>query len=239
MKMRILFAGAFCLFIGWFTVSLFGSAEEMRVYVSPKAAGEYRTSIESEKSEIDNIRSRIESAREQLAKYEAALEGDDFSEILAELASEVAKYKMFSGYETVRGNGVRVMIDDGVRPLYEGEDINNILVHDLDIIMIINDLKRSGAEAISVNGQRVIDKTEISCSGYTVRINGQVYARPFIIKAIGDGSRMSASLISAEGYGTLLSNFGVLFSVELMEEMTIPGYTGTVNYKYMVDAKEV
>ena len=239
MKTKIALTGLFCFLVGLFSVSQFGATEGLMLYVSPKAAVEYRTSIESEKNEIENIRNLIEGAKEQLAKYEAAHAEDDFSEILLELAAEVTKYKMFSGYETVRGSGVRVTIDDGVRPLFEGEDINTVLVHDIDIIMIINDLKRSGAEAISVNGQRVTGRTEISCSGYTVRINRQVFARPFIIKAIGDGIRMSASLISAEGYGTLLNNYGVLFGIELMDDMVIPGYTGTADYKYMTNAKGV
>ena len=231
--------GAFCFMIGLFSVSQFGATEGLALYVSPKAAVEYRTSIESEKREIENIRNMIEAAKEQLDRYETAHKEDDFSGILVELASEVSKYKMFSGYESVRGSGVKITIDDGVRPLYEGEDINNVLVHDIDIIMVINDLKRSGAEAISVNGQRIIDRTEISCSGYTVRINGQVFARPFIIKAIGDGIRMSGSLLSSEGYGTLLNNYGVLFGIELLDDVLVSGYPGMADYKYIMDAKGV
>lgn len=46
------------------------------------------------------------------------------------------------------------------------------LVHDMDIMQVINDIKNSGAEAISINGQRVVDKTEIYCSGAFLRING-------------------------------------------------------------------
>ena len=239
MNVKAALLGVFCFMIGLFSVSQFGSTDGMRVYVSPKAVIEYRTSIESEKNEIENIRNIIGNTREQLAKYEAAYKDDDFGEILEELASEVSKYKMFSGYETVRGKGVRITIDDGVRPLYEGEDINAVLVHDIDIMIVINELRRVGAEAISVNGQRVIDRTEISCSGYTVRINGQVFARPFVIKAIGDGARMSANLLSAEGYGTMLNNYGVQFGIELIEDMTVPGYTGTFEYKYLTEAKEV
>jgi uncharacterized protein YlxW (UPF0749 family) len=239
MMIKAALVGALCFIIGLFSVSQFGATDGLALYVSPKAAVEYKVSIESEKKELESIKNAIEAAKEQLTRYEAAQSEDDFREIIEELSAEVSKYKMFSGYEAMRGNGVIVLIDDGVRPLYEGEDINNVLVHDLDIIMIINDLKRNGAEAISVNGQRVIDRTEISCSGYTVRINGQVFARPFVIKAIGDGIRMSSSLISAEGYGTLLVNFGVIFEVELAEDIVIPGYPGRADYKYMINTKEV
>ena len=229
----------FCLFIGMLLVSQFGVTDGQSVYVSAKAVDEYSTSIDSEKHEIDNIKSKIDDAREQLSKYEEAQANDDFSEISKELASEVTKYKMFSGYETVQGAGVKITVDDGTRPLFEGEDINVVLVHDVDIIMVINDLKRCGAEAVSVNGQRIIDRTEISCSGYTVRINGQVFARPFVIRAIGDGKRMSSILLSPEGYGTLLKNYGVQFNIELSDDILIQGYPEMVNYTYMSDVKEV
>ena len=229
----------FCLAIGVFLVSQFGVTEGQSVYVSAKAIGEYSTSIESEKREIENIKERIGDAAEKLLKYREAQANDDFSEISEELASEVTKYKMFSGYETVQGSGVKVTIDDGTRPLFEGEDINVVLVHDVDIIMVINDLKRCGAEAVSVNGQRIVDRTEISCSGYTVRINGQVFARPFVIRAIGDGKRMSSNLISPEGYGTLLKNYGVQFNVELVDDIVVQAYPVMDRYRYMVDVKEV
>lgn len=233
---RFFLTGSFCFLMGLLLVSQFGVTEGQSVYVSAKAVGEYGTSIEGEKREIDNIKEKIVSTREQLAKYEAAQDEDDFTEITQELVSEISKYKMFSGYETVNGPGVKVTVDDGTRPLYEGEDINVVLVHDVDIIMVINDLKRCGAEAISVNGQRIVDRSEISCSGYTVRINGQVFARPFVIRAIGDGKRMSANLLSYEGYGTLLRNCGVQFAVELVENVVIQGFTGAVTYKYMTNS---
>lgn len=239
MKYENLLIGALCFAVGLLIITQFGVTEGQSVYVSPKVAGEYITSMDSERSEIENIRDRIQEAEENLAKYEIALSEDDFSEISGELAAEVLKYKMFSGYETVQGPGVKVIVDDGIRQLYEGEDINVLLVHDIDIIMIINDLKRSGAEAVSVNGQRIIDRTEIACSGYTVRINGQILARPFVIRAIGDGKRMSASLISPEGYGTLLKNYGVQFSVELEDDMVIQGHSGFGRYNYIINAKEV
>jgi len=239
MKSKIILTFGFCFFIGLFLISQFGVTDGQSVYISAKVINEYSISIEGEKREIENIKNRIVDAEEQLARYEAAKENDDFSEISEELAAELTKYKMFSGYKTVRGTGVKVTIDDGTRPLFEGEDENVLLVHDIDIIMIINDLKRYGAEAISVNGQRIVDRTEISCSGYTIRINGQVFARPFVIRAIGDEKRISSNLLSPEGYGALLKNYGVQFSVELVEDLVIQGSSSAAEYKYMTDIKEV
>jgi uncharacterized protein YlxW (UPF0749 family) len=108
----------------------------------------------------------------------------------------------------------------------------------MDILTIINELNRSGAEVLAVNGQRIVNDTSISCSGYTIRINDQFFARPFEIKAIGDSKRMAAVLIGPEGYGTLLQDYGVIFKVTIKDDMTIPKYSEEQSYEYMTKAKE-
>lgn len=228
-----------CFVIGFGLVNQAKVTEGQNVYVSPSVIEEYKTSIESEEKEIQKINERMEETRQQLSKYEAAQNEEDFEGLSKELSAEVSKYKMFAGYETMRGPGVKITIDDGTRDLYEWEDINNLLVHDRDLLIVVNDLRRNGAEAISINGQRIASSTSILCSGYTVRINGQVYARPYIIRAIGDGKRMAASLISPEGYGTSLKDWGVQFSVEVRDEITISGYADAPKNKYAKNAKEV
>ena len=239
MKLRMYLTGVFCFLIGFFIVVQNEVIDGQRVFVSARSVEQVRISIESEKSEIENIKNMISDAAEQLVRYERARDDGDFSEILEDLAQEVLLYRMFSGYETVRGSGVRITVDDGTRPLRDWEDINVLLVHDIDIKIIVNDLKRNGAEAIAVNGQRIVDRTEISCAGYTVRINGQISARPFVINAIGDRARMSASLLSPEGYGMLLRDFGVQFEVELLGDMIIQGHTDMANYRYMVSTSSL
>ena len=72
-----------------------------------------------------------------------------------------------------------------------------------------------------------------------MEINGTRYARPFVIEAIGDGSRMISSLLGAAGYGTSLKNWGVLFDIELEESLTIPAFSQEPKYFYSKKAQEV
>lgn len=205
-----------------------------RLYVSPKTIEDYKITINSEKEEIKKIQDIIDETKVKLNNYKEINQSDDQSEEFEQsLINEVKKYKIASGKETVIGSGVEVIIDDGTRELYYGEDVNNLLVHDMDIVMIINELNRCGAEAISVNGQRITANTAISCSGYTVRINGDVYARPFKIKAIGDGKRMVATLVDPDGQGTALKNWGVQVEVRLNDDITIDAVSKNYVYKYM------
>jgi uncharacterized protein YlxW (UPF0749 family) len=205
----------------------------MQIYVSAQAISDYETTIESEKKEIERIHTLIEDKKDALREVQVLVREDSESGLKDRLIEERDYYRLISGDTKVEGEGVIILIDDGTRELYEGEDPNNVLVHDMDILMVLNELSRSGAEAVSVNGQRLIDLSSISCSGYTVRINNQFFARPFEIRAIGDSKRMAAALVGPSGYGTLLQEYGILFRLTISDDITIPRYSETRNYQYM------
>lgn len=234
-KKMVLITFVICTLIGIGLACQMKVSDGERLYVSPKTIEDYKTTINSEREEIKKLQDLIGETKIKLENYEKATQPDGQSEekIKQSLADEVEKYQISSGKKAVKGSGVEVVIDDGTRELYDGESINNLLVHDSDIIMLINELNRCGAEAVSVNGQRITANTAISCSGYTVRINGDVYARPFRITAIGDGKRMAAALVDPDGYGTSLKNWGVQFEVRLKDDLTIDAVSKDYVYKYM------
>ncbi len=226
MKKRIVAAFLISVLIGIMLVIQARSSGGQMIYTSRKAISDYKTMIESEQETVKNINRQIEEAVQLLEQYESYEKDPETDIITQNILEEYEKYSILAGACKVRGPGVEITVDDGKRELYVGENINNLIVHDIDILMIINELKRSGAEAISVNGQRIVDSTAINCSGWTVRINGQTYARPFTIKAIGNGSRMVSNLLSQNGYGTSLREWGVIFTIEILDEVEIEAYSG-------------
>ncbi|MBN7774241.1 DUF881 domain-containing protein [Clostridium aminobutyricum] len=233
-KKRIVVAFVICFVLGLGIACQAKVSDGERLYVSSKTIEDYKTTITSEKEEIEKIKGLIAETQEKIEIYDAMAteQGADIT-FQTNLETDVQKYKIASGNQAVQGPGVEVTIDDGTRDLFYGEDVNNLLVHDMDIVMIINELHKSGAEAISVNGQRITPNTSITCSGYTVRINGEVYARPFRIKAIGDGKRMAAALVDPIGYGTSLKNWGVQFQVKLSDDIRIDAVSRAYTFKYM------
>lgn len=225
----------FCFLAGLSLIVLARMSNGQRLYVSPKILDDYRVTIEGEKQDMEKLQEQIAEAGAKLTEYEAKA-GDNealLRHLEGELKRDITLYRLESGAVPAIGPGVEIIIDDGQRELYPWENPNDILVHDSDILLIINDLKASGAEIISVNGQRLVDESAISCSGYTVRINGQFFARPFVIRAIGDGSRMAAALIGPGGYGTVLRDWGLIFKVTVVDDIYIPKYAETRSYKYM------
>jgi len=242
MNKRVIMGFILCFLIGLGLVIQSRITDGQMLYVSAKTITDYQTVIDSEKVSVAEIEKLIAQANETLELYESTADRSNteasVEDMTSKMEKELMQLGMFVGFETVKGAGVIVTIDDGTRELLYGEDINNVLVHDLDILTIVNEMRRCGAEAISVNGQRIVNRTSISCSGYTVRINGTVYARPFVIRAIGDGKRMSSALLGPQGYGTSLKGWGVQFKVEMEEELIIDGYTGGLRtYKYMSRVK--
>lgn len=238
MKLRTFGFFALCLVVGFSIMVQSRVTNGQQLYVSAKAITDYKVSIKSEIKDKDRIDELVTEADKKLKEYQALLNGEEDSVLKARMLEEVNYYKLISGETDVHGEGVVVFIDDGTRALYEGEDPNSVLVHDMDILTIINELNRSGAEVLAVNGQRITNDTSISCSGYTIRINDQFFARPFEIKAIGDSKRMVAALVGPEGYGTLLEDYGVIFKVTIEDDLVISKYTEDQSFKYMTKVKE-
>src|SRR5665648_1015852 len=143
-----------CVMLGFGIIIQGKAAHGEMLYVSAKAITDYKTTIDSEKMEIEKTKNLIEESKRELVLYQDS-NTDNTDLLVSNIEKEKNLYEMFSGAMDLKGPGVIITIDDGVRPLFEGEDINNILVHDADILIIINDLKKNGAEAISVNGEMI------------------------------------------------------------------------------------
>lgn len=136
------------------------------------------------------------------------------------------------GLEAVSGKALRVTLDDA--PLSEnpdGVDANMLVVHQQDIQMVVNTLWSGGAEAMTIQGQRVISTTAVKCVGNTVVLHGVAYAPPYVIEAIGDLNAMQKALDTSEAvriYKEYVSAYQLGWSVERAGQATMPAYTGAV-----------
>ena len=118
------------------------------------------------------------------------------------------------------------------------EPINNIrhaydyLIHDNDLLSVINELRSAGAEAISLNGERILATSEVRCTGAVVTVNGRRYAAPYVIFAIGDPDTLYSALTMRNGVVDILSQWGITVRVTASDQLLIPAYSGTVDYQY-------
>ena len=141
--------------------------------------------------------------------------------------------KVISGEVPVSGPGLEIIIEDSKVPLNTGENPNNSLIHNEDLLKITNELKAAGAEAISINNQRLISNSEISCSGPVIVINQTRIAPPFEINAIGNSDTMTGALKIRGGVVEYLEFFGIQIAMFKKSNILIPAYNGSLKFKYL------
>lgn len=235
-KTRVIIIFVFCFVLGVCLAVQTKNTDSEHAFVSAKVLADNEISMAAEKEEIAKIQELIKETEKTLSIYES--EHTSQTEIVNQVEKNYNESKLLAGFTQVQGPGITIFLDDGVRDLYEWENANDIIVHDLDIMIIINELIKSGAEAISINGERYIPTTEVSCSGHTVKINGRTHARPFYINAIGDPSMLHSAMTIPGGYGDLLLEYGLIFNVEKSDAVIIPAYKGSLTVNYMMTKED-
>lgn len=133
----------------------------------------------------------------------------------------------------VAGPGVRVVLTDAppeVRPA--GVDDDALIVHQQDIQAVVNALWAAGAEAMTIQGQRVISTTGIKCVGNSVVLHGVPYAPPYVIEAIGPTEAMEVSLDNSRAvqiYLQYVDAYGLGFAQTSFDRAEFPAFVGAVN----------
>ena len=126
----------------------------------------------------------------------------------------------------IEGSGVIITMDNSAREAKSGENPNLYLIHDDDILKVINELRAAGAEAISINGQRLIDRSEIRCAGPTLSVNNVRSSAPFEIHAIGEENTLKNAINMRGGIAETLKVWGINLDVEVSDSVYIPPYKG-------------
>lgn len=150
--------------------------------------------------------------------------------LIASMKNQINYLSLISGTTDVKGEGVVITLSDGETPTNTSTRTDT-LVHDSDVLTVVNELKAAGAEAISVNGQRIIATSAIRCVGPVIQVNYQKVAAPFEIKAIGNAQYLESAMNIKNGVVDMLKELGVGVSVLREKEVTIPKYEGTFTFK--------
>ena len=137
------------------------------------------------------------------------------------------------GLTDVSGQGVIETLKDNQGVTNENigitDDIRSYLVHDANLREIVRKLKISGAEAISINDERIVNNTSIICSGNVIRVNDKKVSSPFEIKAIGSPELLYGNLDETI---TRLNNSGIIVDIKKQDNVKINKYDGVINFNY-------
>lgn len=180
----------FSFFLTMVIVAQIRIIEDQYLYTSLKSIKVMEDDLSIETEELTHLHQLKEEKQKELDAFLNIKKPEKSSELLNEI---LLRRKMQAGYQKLQGKGVIIELMDSEEEAGDGENPNNLLIHDQDILILLNDLKVAGAEALSVNGQRIVARSEIKCSGATITINGTTYGQPFINK----GNRRSETIRSS------------------------------------------
>lgn len=119
----------------------------------------------------------------------------------------------------IEGKGVQITIKDS-RSLFLPAQDNATIVHNTDLLKIVNFLWANGAAAISINEERIVFNSHISCIGPTILVNKKRINSPFIIKAVGE--KLDESKIKNDSFVLSLNLRGIEFEVTQEDNLHIP-----------------
>lgn len=199
--------------------------------------------IETQEKEIEKLEKDIATRRDSLEKYQKTLAaGKAEAEGLQE---KLEPMKILSGMTDVVGNGIILFLDDNRKGAETAENKNpeeykkeDFLIHDKHLLYIVNELRVGGAEAISINDQRIIASSDIRCVGPMILVNTTRLAPPYIIKAIGAPDRMTRILESPESEYNILKMAGYPVRIEKHDRVAIKAYKGSYQFTYAQPKEE-
>ena len=179
--------------------------------------------IEQQRTDVETLRSQVGEARER-----TQIQGED----AAEQRTRVDFARLEAGMVAVEGTGFMVTLDDSSLAAAPSGNVNDLVIHSQDVQAVVNGIWAAGAEAVSINGQRVIATSAVLCVGNTLLINGTVHAPPYEVTAIGaDRSKFNSDALVRK-LRQDADRFSLKFSVSGERKLQIPAYSGLTTPKY-------
>ena len=199
---------------------------------------ELRTELADYRKKYSEIQEKYEETINKITEYQTEKESDEKTAKL--LQNELEELSTYLGMTDVQGEGITIILTDNGGNELKNSDEKIVSVSSLDLLRVIRDLLSAGAEAISINDQRIIGNSDIFLIGSSstpfIQVNGQRITSPYVIKAIGAYLESAVSISSSrlqalkeEGHGVEIQTSGY------NRPVVIKAYTGTIDKKYMKD----
>jgi uncharacterized protein YlxW (UPF0749 family) len=190
------------------------------------------TALEAEQNDL---RSQVEAAQAEVQHFQA--ESTTSSAALAQLNQQLAAARLATGLTAVHGPGVLVEIADSKRVVPAGENPANFIVLVDDLRDIVAALWASGAEAISINGERLVATSSIYGVGASVLVNTAFLSPPFRIQAVGSDGLLDRFQTNPAFLGRVahrIDFFGLEFAAQAEGDLQLPAFIGSTRLRWAV-----
>lgn len=183
---------------------------------------ELEEAITEWKEKYEEAYEKLVDTNKKINEYEEKLQSNSETEELVN--KELLEAKKNFGLTDVTGSGIIVTLTDNDERTYDYEDL-------LDLV---NELRDAGAEAISINNQRITNISDIAdISSRYIRINSNKVSSPYVVKVIGDSTYLKSALTIKNGYYDLKQKEEYKIEIEEKNNIKINKYSKDVNLKYI------
>lgn len=201
-----------------------------------------RTELADWKEKYTELTERYNDVMSKITEYQTEKESDEKTAEL--LQSELNQLNLALGTTDIQGEGITIILEDRKdTELSDGTIVSQIT--DYDLLIVVRELFAAGAEAISINDNRIVAMTDIflrESNGISImQIDSQRITSPYVIKAIGNRSYLESAANSKDGKLKQLQDAGHGVEVQTSSSnkpIIINAYTGTIDSKYMQDKEK-
>ncbi|MBU9672151.1 DUF881 domain-containing protein [Planococcus sp. CP5-4] len=180
---------------------------------------QYRKELIEQQERNKELRDELDDKQKAVQEFErSVVDGEENYTVYAREAEELRR---FLGLVPVKGQGLKVTLEDGD---YMADHVNpsDYIVNESHVFQVINELYLSGAEAIAVNGQRIHGNSRIVCTGPVITVDGIQHPAPFTIEAIGSPGVLNASMQLSGGVQDQLVNDNLIVTLDLGQVIRMP-----------------
>lgn len=188
---------------------------------------------------IDERDAEIKKLRDQITELQGAMANQ--SKQTEVLNSNLQEVKLFAGLTEVSGPGIEILLRDSKQKSNDIDVINVFNIHDRDVLVVVNDLWMSGAEAISVNGHRLAQNSSFRCEGPVIYVGRVPIASPVKIAAIGDPDTLYGAMSMQGRYlDNIKKTDPYMVEITKKDKITLQGFTGStaLTFAKTVEAKK-
>lgn len=221
MQIRASLAAVLAL-VGFLTLVASNGVQQAKRGAESRRAGLVKL-IHTRQAEVDDLgkelirlRADVTGARHKLS----ATSADD--------AHRLRDAQMWAGTTAMAGPGLEIRLSDSRREAKTESDRQSLTVHDVDLQLVVNALWAAGAEAVAVNGQRLVATSPIRAAGETITVNFRPLVPPYKVEAIGGDRKAFERAEVAQRFRRWVDDYGLGFSVKSRKKVVVPAYSGTI-----------
>jgi uncharacterized protein YlxW (UPF0749 family) len=220
----VVFAAAGALFV---TSATTADGRQLR-----SATGDLPALVLREQGRVAERTEEVARLREEVEALTAA-EDDPRARVLAERADALVPA---AGVEAASGPGVVVTLDDAPRGQAGAAsvDADLLIVHQQDLQAVVNALWAGGADRVALMDQPIISTSAVRCVGNTLRLQGQLYAPPYVVTALGDPDALVGALDASEEVAAYrdFQALGLGWDLRREQQLTVPAWSGPLELRH-------